>query len=82
MMECVSNHQRKEEKTMSKITTIGLDLAKHVFHVVCCDARGKLVNKRMLKRRQVLAFFADLQPCRIGMEGFARLSTNLLISAA
>ena len=56
---------------MSKITTIGLDLAKHVFHVVCCDARGKLVNKRMLKRRQVLAFFAALPPSRIGMEACA-----------
>ena len=28
---------------MSKITTIGLDLAKNVFHVVCCDVRGKRV---------------------------------------
>ncbi len=56
---------------MSKITTIGLDLAKHVFHVVCCDGRGKLVNKRMLKRPQVLTFFAALQPCRIGMEACA-----------
>lgn len=56
---------------MSKITTIGLDLAKNVFHVVCCDERGKLVNKRMLKRRQVLAFFAELEACRIGMEACA-----------
>jgi transposase len=71
MMECVNNHQRKEEKTVSKITTIGLDLAKHVFHVVCCDGRGKLVSKRMLKRRQVLTFFAALPPCRIGMEACA-----------
>jgi len=53
---------------MSKIMTIGLDLAKQVFHLVCCDVRGKLVNKRMLKRSQVLAFFAALPPCRIRME--------------
>ena len=56
---------------MGKITTIGLDLAKHVFHVACCDERGKLVSKRMLKRRQVLRFFADFPPCRIGMEACA-----------
>ena len=40
---------------MSKITTIGLDLAKHVFHVVCCDEQGKVIRKNMLKRSQVLA---------------------------
>jgi len=33
---------------MSKVTTVGLDLAKQVFHVVCCDAHGKVVGKRML----------------------------------
>ena len=38
---------------MSKITTIGLDLAKNVFHVVCCDARGKLIGKKVLRRRQL-----------------------------
>ena len=56
---------------MSKITTIGLDLAKNVFHVVCCDARGKVVRKRMLKRRQVLAFFGNLERCLVGMEACA-----------
>jgi len=53
---------------MGKITTIGLDLAKNVFHVVCCDARGKVVRKRMLKRGQVLKYFANLEPCLVGME--------------
>jgi transposase len=56
---------------MNKITTIGLDLAKNVFHVVCCDARGKIVRKRMLKRDQVLAFFGNLEHCLIGMEACA-----------
>ena len=56
---------------MSKITTIGLDLAKNVFHVVCCDARGKVVRKRMLKRGQVLAFFANLERSLVGMEACA-----------
>ena len=56
---------------MSKITTIGLDLAKNVFHMVCCDERGKVVKKRMLKRGQMLAFFAQLERCLIGMESCA-----------
>ena len=37
MMELLSTIKGKEEKTMSKITTIGLDLAKNVFHVVGLD---------------------------------------------
>ena len=56
---------------MNEITTIGLDLAKNVFHVVCCDARGKIVRKRMLKRNQVLRFFANLPPCRLALEACA-----------
>ena len=56
---------------MNKITTIGLDLAKDVFHVMCCDARGKIVRKRMLKRGQVLAFFGNLEACLVGMEACA-----------
>jgi transposase len=56
---------------MSKITTIGLDLAKHVFHVVCCDAQGKVVRKNRLKRSQVLAYFANLPDVLVGMEACA-----------
>ena len=56
---------------MSKITTIGLDLAKNVFHVVCCDEHGKVVKKKMLKRFQVLNYFANLPTCLVGMEACA-----------
>ena len=56
---------------MMKITTIGLDLAKHVFHVVCCDEQGKVIRKNMLKRSQVLANFATLPSCLVGMEACA-----------
>ena len=56
---------------MSKITTIGLDLAKNVFHVVCCDENGKVVKKKMLKRSQVLDYFANLPTGLVGMEACA-----------
>ena len=56
---------------MNKITTIGMDLAKDVFHVVCCDARGKIVRKRMLKRGQVLEYFGNRERCLVGMEACA-----------
>ena len=53
------------------ITTVGLDLAKNVFHVVCFNDRNKEVKKRMLRRSQVRQFFAQLPPCKVGMEACA-----------
>ena len=53
------------------ITTVGLDLAKNVFHVVCFNEHFKEVKKRMLRRSQVLQFFTQLPSCRIGMEACA-----------
>lgn len=52
-----------------KLTTMGIDLAKNVFQVHGVDERGKAVLKKQLKREQMAAFFANLTPCRIGMEG-------------
>ena len=53
---------------MTTITTIGLDLAKKVFQVHGVDAEGKVVVARKLRRKEVLAFFAKLPPCLVGME--------------
>ena len=53
---------------MKDITTIGQDTAKSVFQVHGVDADGKVIVRRQLKRRQVLAFFAKLPPCLIGIE--------------
>ena len=50
------------------ITTIGLDLAKHVFQIHGVDERHQPVLKKALKRAQRLPFFANLPPCLIGME--------------
>ncbi len=56
---------------MNKTTTIGLDLAKSVFHVVCCDSRGKVVRKKILRHSQVLKYFVNLPSCLVGMEACA-----------
>lgn len=53
---------------MSDITTVGLDLAKNVFHLVATDHHGREVTRKQLRRSQVLAYFANLPPCRVGME--------------
>lgn len=54
-----------------KITTVGFDLAKNVFHVVCFDEHSKEVKKRMLRRNQVRVFFAQLPSCKVAMEACA-----------
>ena len=54
-----------------QVTTIGLDLAKHVFQVHGIDATEKVVVRRQLRRSQVMAFFEALAPCLIGMEACA-----------
>lgn len=56
---------------MSEITTVGLDLAKHVFQVHGVDASGATVLRKRLRRSEVLAFFARLPRCLIGLEACA-----------
>lgn len=53
---------------MDEVSTIGLDLAKSVFHLVGRDASGKRVFSRSLRRGQVERFFASLPPCLVAME--------------
>tara|TARA_R110000822_G_scaffold129436_1_gene265588 strand:+ start:36 stop:1067 length:1032 start_codon:yes stop_codon:yes gene_type:complete len=56
---------------MTKITTVGLDLAKSVFQVHGADQDGRPIVRKKLRRAQVILFFADLPPCLIGMEACA-----------
>jgi transposase len=56
---------------MKQVATIGLDLAKKVFQVHGVDAAGVMVMRRSLRRRQVLAFFAELPSCLVGIEACA-----------
>jgi transposase len=54
-----------------QITTIGLDLAKQVFQAHGVDARGHTVLVKQIRRDQMPTFFANLPPCRVGMESCA-----------
>ena len=51
-----------------KITTIGVDLAKDVFQIHGVDAHGKAVLRKQLRRNEMAKFFANQEPCLIGME--------------
>jgi transposase len=47
---------------------IGLDIAKNVFQVHGADVHGMCVLRRRLRRGEVLAFFARLPRCLVGIE--------------
>jgi transposase len=56
---------------MKQVTIVGLDLAKKVFQVHGVDASGTVLIRRALRRSKLLAFFAKLPPCLVGMEACA-----------
>jgi len=51
-----------------QISRIGLDLAKYVFQVHGVDAQDEIVLRKTLRRDGVAQFFAELEPCIVGME--------------
>ncbi len=52
-------------------TTVGLDLAKNVFHVHVADAYGATIDSKRLTRRELLPFFKSLSACLVGIEACA-----------
>ncbi|MDT8453213.1 MAG: IS110 family transposase, partial [Gammaproteobacteria bacterium] len=48
-----------------KITTIGLDIAKTIFHLYAVNKMGSYIKKKQLKRHQLLQYLAQLEPCLI-----------------
>jgi hypothetical protein len=58
---------RKPIINLSSVTTVWLDLAKHVFQVHCVDASGCVVVAKAIRRNKLLEFFASLPPCLWGL---------------
>jgi transposase len=56
---------------VEEVSTIGLDLAKHVFQAHGASASGAVVFRKKLRREQVLSFFASQPRCRVAMEACA-----------
>ena len=59
---------KKSIRNLSAVTTVGLDIAKNVFQVHGVDAAGAVVVAKSIRRAQLLAFFASLPPCVVGIE--------------
>ncbi len=53
---------------MSEVSTIGLDIAKQVFHAHGADASGRQLFSLRVVRRKVLEFFASQPRCLVALE--------------
>jgi transposase len=58
----------KSTTDLSSVTTVGLDLAEHVFQIYGVDACGRVIVSKALRRKDVLVFLAQLPPCLVGLE--------------
>ena len=53
---------------MSEVIIIGLDIAKHVFHVHGADERGRAIFSKRISRVKLLDFFAAHPSCTVALE--------------
>ena len=53
---------------MSNVTTVGIDLAKHVFSPHGVDERGAVVFRKTVSRTRLASVVAQLPACVIGLE--------------
>lgn len=53
---------------MNKHTVISIDLAKNVFHIMILNRAGKQLQRKKLKRSQLLDFIGRQEPARIALE--------------
>lgn len=56
---------------MSDSNVIGMDISKRVFHVVELNNQGRIIQRKLLKREQVLPWFTQHAECQISMEACA-----------
>src|SRR3984957_16882628 len=59
---------RKSISKLETVTTVGLDLAKNVMQVHAVDAAGNIVVNKPIRRGKLVAFFAALPKCLVGIE--------------
>ncbi|HET7163576.1 MAG TPA: IS110 family transposase [Pseudolabrys sp.] len=53
---------------MSGVITVGLDIAKHVFHAHGVDDRGRALFSKRISRGKLLDFFAAQPSCTVALE--------------
>src|SRR4029077_2487429 len=60
-----------KETSMEQATTIGLDIAKHVFQLHGADAAGHVLFRKRITRVRLLSFLAAQTRCVVAMEACA-----------
>jgi hypothetical protein len=50
---------------VSEVSIIGLDIAKHVFHVHGADGKGRALFSKRIGRGKLLDFFAAQPICTV-----------------
>ena len=58
---------------MAKVT-IGIDIAKNIFHLVFINASGKVLKRAKRKRKDLFNFLANKEPALIVMEAMFELT--------
>ena len=53
---------------MSEVSIIGLDIAKHVFHIHGADERGRAILSKRISRGKLLDFCAAQPSCKVALE--------------
>src|SRR3974390_3164773 len=56
------------EASVSEVSIIGLDIAKHVFHAPGADERGRAILSKRISRGKLLDFFAAQPSCTVALE--------------
>lgn len=56
---------------MDEVSTIGIDIAKNVFHLHGASGDGAVVFRKALPRSRMLAFFAKFDTCLVALEACA-----------
>jgi len=60
-----------KEASVAQASTIGLDIAKHVFQAHGADAAGHVLFRKRLTSARLLEFFAAQSPCVVALEACA-----------
>lgn len=61
---------------MQQVSRIGMDTSKQIFQLHGVDAAEEPVLRKRLRRKEMMKFFEELPPTRVGIEACASSTTG------
>lgn len=58
----------KKEASVTEVSIIGLDLAKHIFQAHGATSGGQVGFRKKIRRERLLSFFSEQSRCVVAME--------------